>query len=336
MIEKGVANAPILSEHLSAHDGSALRHFTSLPNNHLLILGARRPLPVTSPKSNSNAGVVVCTSVGFHELQSEDYTKAVQKLRPDVVVGLADINHGETAGLRRRDKMFGRTERWMKDLANDLTTSTANHVNSNPAVFAPILPVTIEQQKWYLDLLSGDLQDAVAGLAIYEYTTALDLPDSLSKLPRLSLTGAANPIQLLNEVTMGIDMFTVPFIDQATDAGIALDFSLPPGENHKCRDRRPFGIDMWPTTYAMDLSPLVARCICYTCTKHSRAYLHHLLSAKEMLAWVLLQIHNLHVGHEFFKAIRDSIAGQKFEAQRAAFERTYETNLPEMTGAGPR
>ena len=60
-----------------------------------------------------------------------------------------------------------------------------------------------------------------------------------------------------------------------------------------------------------DFGPLQEGCGCYTCTNYSRAYLHHLLKAKEMLASTLLTIHNeyytVHLVHSIRQAI---IAGE--------------------------
>jgi queuine tRNA-ribosyltransferase len=60
------------------------------------------------------------------------------------------------------------------------------------------------------------------------------------------------------------------------------------------------------------------------------------LNAKEMLAWVLLQIHNHHVLNLFFEGVRKSLANDTFENDVRAFERTYQSHLPEKTGQGPR
>ncbi|CAN0396128.1 unnamed protein product [Lampetra planeri] len=56
-----------------------------------------------------------------------------------------------------------------------------------------------------------------------------------------------------------------------------------------------------------DLSPLLPGCPCYTCVHHSRAYLHHLLATKELLAGVLLSIHNVTRYHGFFAALRGAL-----------------------------
>ena len=45
-------------------------------------------------------------------------------------------------------------------------------------------------------------------------------------------------------------------------------------------------------TYRADFNPLMDGCDCYTCTNYTRAYVHHLLRAKEILGYTLVSIHN--------------------------------------------
>lgn len=55
-----------------------------------------------------------------------------------------------------------------------------------------------------------------------------------------------------------------------------------------------------------------------------------------MLAWVLLQIHNLHVLDDFFAGIRSSIVKGTYEADVRAFDEAHEPLMAEKTGQGPR
>jgi queuine tRNA-ribosyltransferase subunit QTRTD1 len=70
----------------------------------------------------------------------------------------------------------------------------------------------------------------------------------------------------------------------------------------------------------MDMSPLVADCECYTCRKHTRAYIHHLLAVREMLGKVLLMIHNLHHYTVFFQSIQEAIKQDRLEDLRKALD----------------
>lgn len=59
--------------------------------------------------------------------------------------------------------------------------------------------------------------------------------------------------------------------------------------------------------------PLVEGCGCYCCRNHKRAYLHHLLVTNELLAGVLLMIHNTAHYHSFFCALREALATDKLD-----------------------
>ena len=60
-----------------------------------------------------------------------------------------------------------------------------------------------------------------------------------------------------------------------------------------------------------DKRPLMPECSCYVCRTHSRAYIYHLVCAKEMLAEILLFIHNLHQMLDLLRAIEIAAPGQR-------------------------
>ncbi|CAI4210312.1 unnamed protein product [Parascedosporium putredinis] len=124
-------------------------------------------------------------------------------------------------------------------------------------------------------------------------------------------------------IALGADLCLIPFINDNSDNGIALTFTLEPPTTPP-----PCGI----------LGPPMPGCTCYTCTNHTQAFIRHLLSANEMLSWTLLQIHNHHVMSEFFAAIRATLAQGEaaFEEARAKFSAAYESELPIPTGQRPR
>lgn len=315
-----------------------LRHFISIPEHHPIILGARRSPAIISPAANTRDAVSVYTSVGFRQITSENYTAAAQKLKPDIVVALGDIPYGPKPSLRRADRMGDRTLKWLGDIISaqgglDKTVKTKVF-----NIFAPILPISRELQRWYLDHMLDDHLEHISGLAFYDCDNAYDLPDELVNLPRLSFCEPSTPHRLLYEISLGMDVLVIPFINESTDAGIALDFTFP--QPNKSKDsaeiKAPLGTDMWSETHALDLKPLREGCECYSCKTHHRAYIQHLLAAKEMLAWVLIQIHNYHVIDQFFASVRSSIANGTFEEDCKTFQLNYEPEMPVQTGQGPR
>lgn len=323
-VEKYPPNVPVYNQ-----AAGTLRNFTSTPSSSLIILSGRRVPPVTTAASNTDHSLAILTSVGFRMLQIDDYVTAVSRLRPDIVLGLSDIP-SSIPGKHRGPKMVFRTDLWLQQLLNK-TLATEDYT---PRIFAPLLPLDFEQQSYYIDTLVDKI-DRLSGLALYDSALAVELPEELEKLPRMSVDDAANPHKVLQQVSWGVDLFNLGFATAATDAGIALDFEFPrptaAGEGVK-----PLGVDLWGKEYAADLGPLGQSCSCYACRRHHRAYVQHLLVAKEMTAWVLLQIHNTRVIDRFFTGIRGSIERGSFEEDVVVFGRSYESEMPERKGQGPR
>lgn len=267
-------------------------------------------------------------------LECTNYAEAIQKLRPDIALGMGDVLFGHKPGVKRRDVMGDRTLAWLKELISAMENDEEG--TPRTALFASILPIEAEQQTYYLDALQDELKDSVSGLVLYDSASVDAIPKNLRSLPRLFLGNTTSPHELLDAIALGMDAFTIPFITDATDAGIALAFSLPAPSDANVEEPLPLGIDMWSSTFANDISPLLTDCQCYTCTNHHRAFVQHLLNAKEMLGWVLLQLHNHHIVDEFFAGARDSIRKQSFERDQVKFKQIYAAELPAKTGQGPR
>ncbi|KAN0080852.1 tRNA-guanine(15) transglycosylase-like protein [Elaphomyces granulatus] len=336
-IEKAPDDVPPLYKMQAEAHESTLRKFTCLPDDILLVMGPRRVPPVFTPMPNTGTAISILTSVGFRKLEAEDYIEAVRKVCPDIVVGLADLVVGLQAGIKRREKMVDRTHAYTRDATKQLYGDVGEPESESSTVyFAPVLPLENTQQMLYLDDLGDELREHISGLAVYEASSLAIVPDKIGCLPRLTLSGPKTPHEILREISLGADLITIPFVGTASDGGIALDFIFAPPLEDGSSTSKPLGIDMWSPIYAADLSPLAQGCECYTCTKHHRAYIQHLLSAKEMLAWTLLQIHNLHTIDCFFAAVRDNIEAGTFTEGFLAFEQTYQPSLPQQTGQGPR
>ena len=313
-----------------------LHAFTALPSSLLTLLAPRRTPAVLSPNGNTTNAISLFTSTGFQPLTNSSYIESINRLRPDIAIALGDVPYGNKPGTKRIAKMGDRTEQWMTELLSKKAP--------DQAVFAPILPVDFQTQADYIDYLSDEAAQHIEGLVFYDSDLLPEMPatTSLSELARLSIDEPASPHHILRQIALGMDIFTVPFIGFATDAGIALTFRFPrslPDEIDSPEEGssvRLLGIDMWASKHATSLLPLSTKCTCYTCTSHHRAYIQHLLAAKEMLGWVLIQVHNHHIMSEFFAAVRKSIRGGTFEDDCNLFAKEYESELPEKSGQGPR
>lgn len=267
--------------------------------------------------------------MGFQSLELDDYVKCISELQADITVGLADVVTTEAISQKRLEKSADRTHAWLRDTL----TPRLDDPDSQGPLFAFVPPLEPHQQSFYLGDLADDYKKEITGLSFLSPETAASLQKDLEALPRLCLSDPSSPQNVLRAIRLGNDMITVPLVNGASESGIAMTFffdSIPDGQDI------PLGFDLLATPHATDLSPLVSGCQCYTCTKHHRAYLHHLLSAKEMLAWTLLQIHNFHHIDVFFQQIRNAIEDGTFEEKAKAFSRAYDSEMPQSLGQGPR
>jgi queuine tRNA-ribosyltransferase len=119
------------------------------------------------------------------------------------------------------------------------------------------------------------------------------------------LMGVGSPEDLINGVLRGVDIF---------------DCVLPTRlARHQAAMTRTGRLNLLNSGYAHDQQPIDETCDCYTCRNFTRAYIRHLVVAKEMLASTLLSIHNLRTLVRLMEDIRQSILEGKFEAFAAEF-----------------
>lgn len=136
--------------------------------------------------------------------------------------------------------------------------------------------------------------------AILDWTIPL-LPDAK---PR-HLLGIGELQDIVEGVARGIDLFDCASPTRWARNG-ALIVSKEIAENVEQR------INISNARFAMDASPIDPHCDCYTCQNFSRAYLHHLHRAKELIYYRLATIHNLRFMMRFMQSIREAIRAGTF------------------------
>ncbi|KAI6383206.1 hypothetical protein MCOR25_000127 [Pyricularia grisea] len=330
-----------------------LHAFTALPDPIPTVLGARRMPPVACSLGNMADAVSVFTSTGVQTLTTAQYADAIVNLRPDIVVPMADLTFTTgTPSSKRAVRMADRTEDWMIKLRKQLDGGAKS---SKTAIFAPTLPIPHPIQWEYLRCLNEDMAGFIKGLAVYDVDILPDLAgyEKLNQLPRLSLDLPNTPHQILRQISLGVDVILLPFINAYSEAGVAFTFTLstsstsqnsssssslppPPPPPNPPTTLLPLGVDLSSPEHNTSLSPLSDGCTCPACATHHRAYVHHLLSAREMLAWTLLQVHNHHVVASLFASARASLAAGTLEADADRFAAAYEPDLPVGGGERPR
>ena len=155
---------------------------------------------------------------------------------------------------------------------------------------------------------------AIGGLAVGEgqeamFATLDFAPGMLPVEAPRYLMGVGKPDDLVGAVERGVDMFDCVLPSRSGRNGQAFTWNGP--------------VNIRNARHAEDLGPLDERCACYACSNYSRAYLHHLVKAGEMLGAMLMTEHNLWFYQRLMEAMREAISGGVFAAFAADFRAGY-------------
>jgi queuine tRNA-ribosyltransferase len=176
-----------------------------------------------------------------------------------------------------------------------------------------IFPDLRQQSAQFLQTL-GFPGYAIGGLAVGETkqqmydTLDITMPALPDNKPRY-LMGVGEPDDLANGVLRGVDIFDCVMPTRVARHGSAL---TPDGR-----------INMRNLRYSRDKSPLQADCDCYCCQTFSRAYLRHLVKAKELLAHYLLSLHNIRFLTHHMQNMRNAIMEGNLQSYTQSFLNRY-------------
>lgn len=142
-------------------------------------------------------------------------------------------------------------------------------------------------------LAVGEGQEAMLGVLDYA-------PDMLPTDKPRYLMGVGKPDDIVGAVARGIDM---------------MDCVLPSrsGRTGQAWTRRG-QVNIKNARHQDDPRPLDEDCTCPACRSYSRAYLHHVFRAQEMISGMLLTWHNLHYYQQLMGGMRDAIAAGRFNS----------------------
>ncbi len=201
-----------------------------------------------------------------------------------------------------------RTERWLLRCKKEMDrlNSLEDTVNKNQLLFGinqgAVYPdIRIENAKRISEL---DLPGyAVGGLAVGETHEEMYhiLEETVPYLPQNKptyLMGVGTPTNILEAVERGIDFF---------------DCVYPSRNGRHGHAYTKFGkINLLNQKYEKDMRPIEEGCNCPACRTYSRAYIRHLLKAKEMLGMRLMVLHNLYFYNHLMEEIRDALDEGRF------------------------
>ena len=166
---------------------------------------------------------------------------------------------------------------------------------------------------------------AVGGLAVGEgqqamfETLEVTTPLMPAGKPRY-LMGVGKPADLVGGVARGIDMFDCVLPTRSGRTGQGFTRRGP--------------VNLKNPRHAEDPRPLDADCECPACSHYSRAYLHHLFKAEEVLSLMLLSWHNIQYYQDLMAAIREAINAGTFAAFEDDFHAQQALGDIDPIGAG--
>ena len=211
------------------------------------------------------------------------------------------------------DNSVARTTRWLKRCKEEMArlNSLEDTVNPHQLLFG------INQGGVYDDIRIAHADEiseldldgyAVGGLAVGEtHEEMYRILDSV--VPYLPvnkptyLMGVGTPANILEAVSRGVDFF---------------DCVYPSRNGRHGHVYTNFGkINLFNAKYELDSRPIEEGCQCPACRHYSRAYIRHLLKAKEMLGMRLCVLHNLYFYNTMMEEIRDALDQGRYEEYKA-------------------
>ena len=144
---------------------------------------------------------------------------------------------------------------------------------------------------------------AIGGLAVGESQTEMfeTVKNIISEMPENKpryLMGVGTPSDILGAVNEGVDMFDCVMPTRSGRTGLAFTWQ---GK-----------INLKNSIYQNDKSPLDEKCNLRNLNKYSKSYLNHLIKTNELLASMLISLHNVYFYQQFMHEIRKSIKSRTF------------------------
>ncbi len=202
-----------------------------------------------------------------------------------------------------------RTTRWLARCKAEMEklNSSGQAINPEQLLFGinqgcTFTDLRIEHMKQIADM---DLDGyGIGGLAVGEpaevmYAIIEAIEPYMPQNKIRYLMGVGTPVNILEAVHRGVDLFDCVMPTRNARHGHAFT-------SQGCRN-------LHNAKYSLDQAPLDESCPCPVCQKFSRAYIHHLFQAGEMLAMRLTVMHNLFFYNDLLRRIRDAIDENRFD-----------------------
>uniref|UniRef100_A0A0K0FFW3 Queuine tRNA-ribosyltransferase subunit tgt-2 (inferred by orthology to a C. elegans protein) n=1 Tax=Strongyloides venezuelensis TaxID=75913 RepID=A0A0K0FFW3_STRVS len=298
--------------------GKGVSAFTNIPENFIIHLTGLDQLGRIEMGYNNNSGMAVWTKSGKKLVNGDYYRTFIDIVKPNSFTTLMDYDTAKDALKKKLQKSIVRTNNYMKDFeakgevnlprivsingGNDLEcrAELANVLAVDPKASGFNLDMTLfsdsDQNKFYMGFDSKHIAQ------LFKETFEI-LPSKKFKIAE----GVFNPTQILQLISIGFDLF---------DSSYATKLALE-GKCFRLNDDYPHSgggfkiIDFnKKELFEKDFSEVTKNCECYTCKNYTKSYITHLVNTKELLAPLLLTLHNISEFDNMFDLIRKHIDSQ--------------------------
>jgi queuine tRNA-ribosyltransferase len=299
-----------------------LHEFMQWPGPILTDSGGFQVFSLSKTRQVDDDGVTFKSHIdgSTHRFTPEKSIAIQENLGADIIMAFDECSDPNDHGYTRL--AMDRTHRWAE-------RSVKASRRSDQAVFGIVQggvnpSMRAESARFIRDL--GTPGIAIGGLSVgetkEEMHAMLDVVTPLlpENKPRY-LMGVGTPEDLINAVARGVDIF-----DCVLPTRLARHHSAFAPEGR---------LNLMNASFARDQRPIDETCDCYTCRTFTRAYLRHLMVARELLAGTLISIHNLRALIRLMEQVRGHIADGTFDARIPALLEQWAFNARRRSSPAP-
>jgi len=277
-----------------------LHQFMNWPNPILTDSGGFQVFSLGGINQIDDDGVTFKSHIdgSLHRLTPEKSIAIQENLGADIIMAFDEC--AEPYDRAYNHRAMARTHAWVERCLAAKTRSDQALFGIVQGGIFPDLREASAQFIASLDLPGNAIGGLSVGESKDEMHSILEVVNAIlpQNKPRY-LMGVGTPEDLINGVQRGVDLF---------------DCVLPTRlARHKAALTHLGRLNMAKAEHAQSELPIDEKCSCYTCQNFTRAYIRHLLVAKEMLAATLLSIHNLKFLLDISRKMRAAIFEGKFQ-----------------------
>ncbi|OQR78484.1 queuine tRNA-ribosyltransferase subunit QTRTD1-like [Tropilaelaps mercedesae] len=302
--------------------GKGIASFCGFSERHPFLQIIQDPLKETLTGFNDSSGVCIFDDCGKSQLTPQSLTDLTAVFRPVAYQALTDGDTPKDCSNKRLSHSVKRSTDYL-----DICLRTKDEQGVRSCLLASIQGGYNEVSRRFSvsDVIKRN-QDKIAGYILdgfhmngeqtaeLQFSSIKNLVESVIQClpeskPRF-MFGCFQPELIIQLARAGVDCFDSSYACLQTDKNRALVFTFEEVRD-AVEQSRYLQLDD-ADKYKSDLSVISQDCQCYACREgFSRAYINHLLHTRELLAHVLLQMHNLHHFFQFFERLRADLAREE-------------------------